>query len=175
MRAIALQLSHDFRAKAINHAVAAQRNQTDFAGLAGFETDGGAGRDIKPHAARREPIELQGGVGFRKMIMAADLNGPIPRIRNHQCEPRQPGVELDVAGKSENFAGDHRIGACTVTSFVPSGKVASTWISSIISATPSITCSRVRTRPPASMRSATLLPSRAPSRTKSVINATASG
>ena len=33
----------------------------------------------------------------------------------------------------------HRIGSCTVTSLVPSGKVASTWISWIISAMPSIT------------------------------------
>jgi hypothetical protein len=33
----------------------------------------------------------------------------------------------------------HRIGSCTVTSFVPSGNVASTWTSWIISATPSIT------------------------------------
>ena len=33
----------------------------------------------------------------------------------------------------------HRIGSCTVTSFVPSGNVASTWMSWIISAMPSIT------------------------------------
>ena len=36
----------------------------------------------------------------------------------------------------------HRIGSCTVTSLVPSGKVASTWTSWIISAMPSITWSR---------------------------------
>ncbi len=37
----------------------------------------------------------------------------------------------------------HRIGSCTVTSFVPSGNVASTCTSWIISATPSMTCARV--------------------------------
>ena len=34
------------------------------------------------------------------------------------------------------------MGWCTVTSLVPSGKVASTWMSGIISATPSITSAR---------------------------------
>ena len=37
-------------------------------------------------------------------------------------------------------------GWCTVTSFVPSGNVASTWMSGIISGTPSITSSRVEQR-----------------------------
>src|SRR5471032_1352388 len=45
----------------------------------------------------------------------------------------------------------------------------------IISATPSITCSRRITVPPSRIRSATERPSRAPSTTKSVISATASG
>src|SRR3546814_5610766 len=71
-----------------------------------------------------------------------------------------------VAG--DDFAGDHgahRIGWWTLTSFVPSGKVASTCTSWIISGTPAITWSRVTTCAPASIRSATLRPSRAPSRT----------
>src|SRR6185369_7430597 len=54
-------------------------------------------------------------------------------------------------------------GWCTVTSLVPSGKVASTWMSGIISATPSMTSSRVSTVRPSLMSWATLLPSRAPS------------
>ena len=48
-------------------------------------------------------------------------------------------------------------------------------ISRIISATPSITCSRPITVAPSRISSATLRPSRAPSSTKSVISATASG
>src|SRR6185437_11643342 len=69
----------------------------------------------------------------------------------------------------------HRIGSCTVTSLVPSGKVASTCTSGIISAIPSITWARVSTCAPASISSATGRPSRAPSTTKSVIKAIASG
>src|ERR1035438_10405031 len=45
----------------------------------------------------------------------------------------------------------------------------------IISGIPSITCARVSTWAPASINCATLLPSRAPSRMKSLISATASG
>ena len=37
------------------------------------------------------------------------------------------------------------MGWCTVTNLVPSGKVASTWMSGIISAMPSITSARVKT------------------------------
>ena len=56
------------------------------------------------------------------------------------------------------------MGWCTVTSLVPSGKVASTWMSAIISATPSITSARDSTVLPSLISAATDLPSRAPSR-----------
>src|SRR5579864_7457736 len=62
-----------------------------------------------------------------------------------------------------------------LTSFVPSGKVASTCISGIISPTPSITWSRLSTLRLSDMSSATDLPSRAASKTKSVMSATLSG
>ena len=58
----------------------------------------------------------------------------------------RPALSSMSPSPSEEFAGDHAasgIGLCTVTSFVPSGNVASTWISGIISGTPSIT-SRAR-------------------------------
>ena len=69
----------------------------------------------------------------------------------------------------------HAIGWCTVTSLVPSGKVASTWMSGIISATPSITSARASTVLPSLISEATLLPSRAPSMMAALIRATASG
>src|SRR4029077_10163824 len=62
-----------------------------------------------------------------------------------------------------------------LTSFVPSGNVASTCISGIISAMPSITWSRISTLRLSDMRSATDLPSRAASKTKSVMSARVSG
>ena len=70
---------------------------------------------------------------------------------------------------------DHRIGWWTVTSFVPSGNVASTCTSWIISGTPvhhlaSLEDVRARLHQLGHVR-----PSRAPSSTKSEISATASG
>ena len=54
-------------------------------------------------------------------------------------------VQDDFTGLDEHLARDHggtllqRIGRWTVTSLVPSGKVASTWISWIISGMPGMT------------------------------------
>ena len=62
---------------------------------------------------------------------------------------------------------------CTVTNLVPSGKVASTWTSFTISGMPSIQSFFLITWAPASISSATLFPSLAPSTTKSVIKAIA--
>src|SRR5262245_28021207 len=97
------------------------------------------------------------------------------RARN----PYPPSVVMDSGTRAAPSAGmtteRHRIGSCTVTSLVPSGNVASTWMSWIISGMPSITWARVSTWAPVCISSATVLPSRAPSRMKSVMSATASG
>src|SRR5439155_1575656 len=61
------------------------------------------------------------------------------------------------------------------TSLVPSGNVPSTCTSSIISGTPSMTSSRLRTDGPASISWETVFPSRMPSRISAVISARASG
>jgi hypothetical protein len=39
------------------------------------------------------------------------------------------GVDFDIAVPVDDFTGNHAIGWWTVTSLVPSGKVASTWTS----------------------------------------------
>src|SRR5262249_26009513 len=83
-------------------------------------------------------------------------------------------VELQGAGAAFDLLDDwswswrssaprfQRIGSCTVTSFVPSGKVASTWTSWIMAATPSMTWLASITFAPSRISSETLLPSRAP-------------
>src|SRR5271166_4387051 len=71
--------------------------------------------------------------------------------------------------------GAQGIGLWTVTSLVPSGNVASIWISVIVSATPSMTSALLRMFVPALMISATLLPSRAISCMAEEIRAVASG
>ena len=64
-----------------------------------------------------------------------------------------------------------------MTSFVPSGNMASTWTIFIISGTPVITSSRFRIVAPYSIMSVSIgmLPSRARSRISSQISAIASG
>src|SRR5580704_11743663 len=53
------------------------------------------------------------------------------------------GGELGRPRHQTGCLGGHLIGSCTVTSLVPSGNVASTWMSWIISAMPGITWARV--------------------------------
>src|SRR5713226_8951892 len=135
--------------------------------LTGLEAHGRSGGDIQAEAARLFPIEAERIVGLVEMIMRADLDRPVSSIGDLEGDGRAAGVQLDVARARENFAGNHagppyRIGLWTVTSLVPSGKVASTWISATISAMPSITCARDSTVAPSRMSSATERPSRAP-------------
>lgn len=66
-------------------------------------------------------------------------------------------------------------GSRIVTSFVPSGNVASTCTFLIISGTPSITSSRLNNCRPESMMSLTVLPARACSKTYTVNRAITSG
>src|SRR5262249_29395599 len=107
------------------------------------------------------------------------LHRPVASVADNQL---LAGVrsQLDGFGGGQYLAGyrgavSHGIGRCTVTSLVPSGKVASTCTELIISGTPSMTSRRLRIRWPSAIRSATLRPSRALSRTHEVMSATASG
>src|SRR5216683_2753310 len=143
-------------------------DQPDLARLARLEAHRCSRRDIEPAATRFVALEGKGAVGFVEMVMRADLDRPVAGIGDVQRHCRAAGIELDLAGGNDDLTWDHRryrIGWWTVTSLVPSGKVASTWISWTISGTPSITCSRVSTVAPSRINSATVRPSRAPSTT----------
>src|SRR5262245_47753433 len=129
--------SHHLLAKAVDRALAGERNERDLARLSRFEAHRGAGGNIEPHAACLLAIEFQCRIGLEEMIVGADMNGPVARIGDRQRHRLAAGIELDLAFLDEHFTGDHaslaplsyrfhRIGSCTVTSLVPSGKVAST-------------------------------------------------
>src|SRR6185503_8969380 len=155
----ALQLPHYVLAEPIDRPLAGERDERHVARLAGLEAHGGARRDVEPHAARSFPVELQRRVGLEEMVVRPDLNRPVAGIGDAQCYGLAAGVQLDLAVLDEIFSGDHRshlIGSCTVTSFVPSGNVASTCTSWIISGMPSITCARVITCAPSCISSATV-------------------
>src|SRR5215475_11398547 len=85
----------------------------------------------RAHAAGDGAVEEQGRIGLEEMIVAADLDRPVAGVGDEQGDVGQVGIELDRARQGKDFAGDHRaayrMGWWTVTSLVPSGKVASTW------------------------------------------------
>src|SRR3954468_2922161 len=150
-------------------------DQGDLPGDARLEPHRGAGGHVEPLPARRLTVDLQRVVGLGEVVVRADLHGPVAGVDHRQRRTRASGVQLHRALARHDLPGDHGIGRCTVTSLVPSGKVASICTESSISGTPSITSSRVSTVRPASMRSATPRPSRAPSMTYAAMTAVASG
>src|SRR5205814_8464846 len=152
-----------------------KRDQLDRSLLPRLESHRGSRGDVETKSSRRGTIERQRSVGFREVIMRADLDRPVAGVCNRQADRGPAGIELDLSILCEDFAGNHGIGWCTVTSLVPSGNVASTWISGIISGMPSITWSRARSVAPWLIKSATVRPSRAPSMIAALMNATASG
>src|SRR4051794_15049490 len=101
---------------------------------------------------------MKRGIDLKEMEVTADLDRAIPGVRDLDPDGLQPDIGWEFRGFRgyDDFSGDHkgqRIGLCTVTSFVPSGNVASTWTSSTISGTPSITSSRRRMVVPKLIRS----------------------
>ena len=101
-----------------------------------LEADGGAGRNVEPHAEGFAAIEFERLVDLEEVEVAADLHRPVAGIEHGQRCLRPAGVELDVAGRrhgSRRAAGPAsigkspgRIGSWTVTSLVPSGNTPST-------------------------------------------------
>src|ERR1700733_6685742 len=158
-----------------HHPPAGQRHQRNLALHARLEPHRGAGRDVQPAAPGKLPVEPQRRVGLREVEVRPDLNRPVAGIGDHQRHHRSANVQHDRPVAAEDLARDHGIGSWTVTSLVPSGKVASTCTSVSISGTPSITSSRLSTVRPAVISSTTGRPSLAPSSRNDVIRATASG
>ena len=72
------------------------------------------------------PIECQARVGFREVIVRADLDRTVGGVDDSEPDDRTAVIESESAFIMVHFARNHGIGWCTVTSFVPSGKVAST-------------------------------------------------
>ena len=97
----------------------------------------------KPRAAARS--KLSAGVGFVEMVVGADLDRAVAGVGDDERHRLAADVEFEFARFGEKILRESSrlTGWWTVTSLVPSGKVASTWMSWIISATPSMTSSRV--------------------------------
>src|SRR4051812_16726118 len=100
--------------------------------LARLEAHGGPGGDVETHAARRSALERESAVDFEEMKVAADLDGAVARVADHNGDHTPPRVGLNVAGFriQKVFTRSHLVfhltGSCTEINFVPSGNVAST-------------------------------------------------
>ena len=75
-------------------------------------------------------ITLNEGLEASTLTVANTGDRPVARVGNGQGTGFQPLIQCDVAVCRQNFTRDHdvsplRMGWCTVTSLVPSGKVAS--------------------------------------------------
>ena len=98
-------------------------------GDTGFEAHRSASGNIESVAVRRDAVESQRGVGLRQVHMTADLNRTVAGVDDLHLESLRTGIDRDIAVAVDDFTWNHVIGAWTVTSLVPSGKVASTWTS----------------------------------------------
>ena len=103
-----------------------------------------AGTAVRFEPGQARTVELQRLVGLEEVVVRADLDRPVAGVGDFHSDRLAALVELQVAGGDLHFAWDHGMGLCTVTSLVPSGNVASTWMSGIISGTPSMTSARFR-------------------------------
>ena len=102
-----------------------------------FSSPGSNRTEVPAGMFRRMPraacaVEVQRVVDFEKVIVAADLDGPVAGVPHHELRGLPPDVGLDRRRFQECIrlvSWTYWMGSCTVTSFVPSGKVASTWTS----------------------------------------------
>ena len=96
-----------------------------------FNRDKARGFRLQPKSTGFITIKFQCLVHFKKMNMAPNLNGSVSTIADFNGYSLEVLIGDNIAPilASYNFSGFHLIGLCTVTSLVPSGKVASTWTS----------------------------------------------
>ncbi len=65
------------------------------------------GADVQPYAACSDAVKAQGVVGLGKVVVRADLDGPVAGVAHHQREGAAAGVEQVFTG----FGGEVRRGS----------------------------------------------------------------
>jgi hypothetical protein len=78
-------------------AIARDLDQRDGLCLSWFEPHRGAGRNVEPAPGRDAAIELERAIGLRKVIVTADLNGPITSVGHLHLHGLAPFIEYEVA------------------------------------------------------------------------------
>jgi hypothetical protein len=76
----AIEPSSALAAQPRDNPLAADRDQLDLLGGAGFETHGAAGHDVQPLAPRGLAVELERRVHLGEVVVRADLHGLVPDL-----------------------------------------------------------------------------------------------
>src|ERR1700728_1223023 len=77
---------HDLALKAEHSPESAVTTQAQGAPLSRLEAPRRPRRNVQPIAAGGVPIEPQARIGFEKMVVRADLNGPVARVLDVHLE-----------------------------------------------------------------------------------------
>jgi hypothetical protein len=104
---LALQASHDFLIKPEDFSIARNRDQLHIAALARLKPDSGACSYVQTHPMSGVTVKIERDIGLRKVIMAADLHGTIPGVRNRQRDRLTVGIQDMFALSREQLARDH--------------------------------------------------------------------
>src|SRR5215203_3351714 len=131
--------THDVLPEAVDLALARERHERHLARRPGLEAHGRAGRDVEAHAAGLVAIEAERGVGLVEVVVGPDLDRPVARVGDLDQDPLGAFVEDDLAFGRGDLArhalrGRAADGVMHGDELGAVGKVASTWMSWIISA-----------------------------------------
>src|SRR2546423_14419764 len=75
--------------------------------IAWLEAHGRSGGNIEAHAVGCGAVELQGGIGFDEVIMAADLDGSVAEIGDGERDDGAAIIERDFGIRNFQCAGDY--------------------------------------------------------------------
>ncbi len=102
-----IQWSHHLAAKAVDMPAPSIGHQRHGAGLARLEAHRRAGRNVQPEPAGHGTIKVQGRIGFKKMVVRADLDRPISGIGHGDLTGRPTDVQLQITLGNLNLAWNH--------------------------------------------------------------------
>ncbi len=102
-----LQRSVHLAVVPVHGAAAAECHQRHFLFFARLKADRGAGCNIQAHAVSRCAVEIERGVHFEEMIVAAHLHRAVAGVAHHHPRRGPAGVQFDVAVAENVFSRMH--------------------------------------------------------------------
>ena len=82
----------------MNHAGASEFGELYILFFTGLEADSCSCRNIESHAECRRAIERESAIGFKEVVVAADLDGPVAGVSDEQAERLSTGIRKNRSG-----------------------------------------------------------------------------